>query len=84
VRGVFGVPEQWPHIRALYQRAGFTPAGSTEVVYLVEVSELPRRSSPPVAGLAARRSVGMNGTRLSAVLGDQEIGYIEVEILHRR
>jgi GNAT superfamily N-acetyltransferase len=80
VRGVFGVPEQWPHIRALYQRAGFTPAGSTEVVYLVEVSELPRRSSPPVAGLAARRSVGMNGTRLSAVLGDQEIGYIEVEI----
>ena len=80
VRGVFGVPEQWPHIRALYQRAGFTPAGSTEVVYLVEVSELLRLSSPPVAGLAARRSVGMNGTRLSAVLGDQEIGYIEVEI----
>jgi GNAT superfamily N-acetyltransferase len=79
-RGVFGVPEQWPHIRALYHRAGFTPTGPTEVVYLAQVSELPRPGSPPVAGLAARRSVGMNGTRLSAVLGDQEIGHIEVEI----
>jgi GNAT superfamily N-acetyltransferase len=80
VRGVFGVPEQWPHIRALYQRAGFTPTGSTEVVYLAQAGELPRPAAPPVAGLAIRRSVGMNGTRLSAVLGDQEIGYIEVEI----
>ena len=23
VRGVYGVPEAWPHIRALYERAGF-------------------------------------------------------------
>jgi GNAT superfamily N-acetyltransferase len=28
-----------------------------------------------------RRSVGINGTRLSAALGDQVIGYVEVEIL---
>ena len=80
VRGVYGVPEQWPHVRALYQRAGFAPAGSTEVVYLAQVDELPRAGVPPVAGLAARRSVGMNGTRLSAVLGEQAVGYIEVEI----
>lgn len=80
VRGVYGVPEQWPHIRALYQRAGFEPAGSTEVVYLAQVDELPRPGAAPVAGLATRRSVGMNGTRLSAVLGEQAVGYIEVEI----
>jgi GNAT superfamily N-acetyltransferase len=80
VHGVYGVPEQWPHIRELYQRAGFVPAGDTEVVYLVPVDDLPRPGPLPLAGLAVRRSVGMNGTRLSAVLDGQEIGYIEVEI----
>jgi GNAT superfamily N-acetyltransferase len=80
VRGVYGVPEQWPHVRALYRRAGFAPAGSTEAVYLAQVDDLPRPGALPVAGLAARRSVGMNGTRLSAVLGEQAVGYIEVEI----
>jgi GNAT superfamily N-acetyltransferase len=80
VHGVYGVPEQWPHIRELYQRAGFVPAGDTEVVYLAPVDDLPRAGPPPLAGLAVRRSVGMNGTRLSAVLDGQVIGYVEVEI----
>src|SRR5580693_2805525 len=80
VRGVYGVPEQWPHVRALYRRAGFAPAGSTEAVYLAQVDDLPRPGALPVGGLAARRSVGMNGTQLSAVLGEQAVGYIEVEI----
>ncbi len=79
VHGVFGVPGQWPHIRELYQRAGFVP-GDTEVVYLAPVDDLPRPGPPPLTGLAARRSVGMNGTRLSAVLDGQVIGYIEVEV----
>ena len=80
VRGVFGVPEQWPHVRGLYRRAGFVPAGSAEVVYLARVDELPRPDRPPLSGLATRRSVGVNGTRLSAILGGQAIGSIEVEI----
>jgi GNAT superfamily N-acetyltransferase len=79
VPGVFGVPEQWPHIRGLYRRAGFTPSGQTEIVYLAPVADLPRPVKPPITGLAVRRTVGMNGTRLSAVLGDEVIGYIEVE-----
>jgi GNAT superfamily N-acetyltransferase len=79
VPGVYGVPEQWPHIRSLYQRAGFTHAGHTEVVYLTQVADLPHPAKPPIAGVSARRSVGMNGTRLSAVLGEEAIGYIEVE-----
>jgi GNAT superfamily N-acetyltransferase len=81
VRGVYGVPEQWPHIRALYERAGFVHAGHTEIVYLTRVADLPRPAGPPVDGLTVRRSVGINGTRLSAVLGEEAIGYIEVEIL---
>jgi hypothetical protein len=78
--GVYGVPEQWPHIRALYQRAGFTHTGDTEIVYLARIEDL-RRTAEPVAGLALRRSVGINGTRLSAALGTDVIGYIEVETL---
>ena len=79
VPGVYGVPEQWPHIRSLYQRAGFTHAGHTEVVYLTQVADLPHPAKPLIAGVSAQRSVGMNGTRLSAVLGEEAIGYIEVE-----
>lgn len=79
VPGVFGVPEQWPHIRGLYQRAGFAHTGHTEVVYLAQVDQL-RRPEPPVAGLSVRRSVGITGTRLSAMLGEEAIGYIEVEV----
>ena len=79
VPGVYGVPEQWPHVSALYQQAGFRHDGHTELVYLARVADLPRIPGP-LAGLRARRSVGLNGTRLSAVLDDEVIGYIEVEI----
>lgn len=79
VRGVYGVPEQWPHIAAIYERAGFSHTGHTEIVYLAAVEDLPSLAAMPVAGMSVRRSVGMNGTRLSAVLGEDVIGHIEVE-----
>jgi len=79
VHGVYGVPEQWPHIRALYQEAGFSHTGHTEIVYLARIDDLPRPAGPPLAGLSVRRSVGTNGCRLSAVLGQEVIGHIEVE-----
>jgi len=80
VPGVYGVPEQWPHIRALYEQAGFRHDGHTELVYLAVVDDLRNPADPPLPGLSLRRSVGLNGTRLSAVLDDGVIGYIEVEI----
>jgi GNAT superfamily N-acetyltransferase len=86
VPGVYGVPEQWPHIAALYRRAGFAHTGHTEVVYLAQVEDLPGPSGPdepPLGGLAVRRSVGINGCRLAAVLGGEVIGYIETETLDR-
>ena len=79
VPGVYGVPEQWPHVRGLFERAGFIHTGHTEIVYLAPVTDLPRPAQPPIAGLSVRRTVGMNGTRLSAVLGHDVVGYIEVE-----
>ena len=81
VPGVYGVPEQWPHVSALYERAGFRHTGHTEIVYLARVSDLPSPTGPPVPGLSVRRSAGINGTRLSAVLGPDTIGFIEVETL---
>jgi hypothetical protein len=55
------VPEQWPHIRALRERAGFAHTGHMEVVYLAKVQDLPHPAELPMAGLAIRRSVGING-----------------------
>ncbi|HYK28813.1 MAG TPA: GNAT family N-acetyltransferase [Streptosporangiaceae bacterium] len=79
VRGVYGVPAQWPHIRSVYQGAGFVHTGHIEVVYVAEVADLQRPTEPPMAGLCVLRSVGINGTRLSAVAGEKVLGYIEVE-----
>lgn len=79
VRGVYGVPAQWPHVRALYERAGFSHDGHSELVFLARVEDL-RRPAAPIAGLGVLRSVGVNGTRLSAVLNDELVGYIEVEV----
>jgi GNAT superfamily N-acetyltransferase len=77
--GVYGVPAQWPHVRATYERAGFVHTGHTEVVLLARVDELPRPSEAPITGLTVRRAVGVNGTRLSACLGNEVAGYVEVE-----
>lgn len=43
--------------------------------------DLARPAEPPIPGLAIRRTLGINGTRLSARLApdDQEIGCVEVD-----
>jgi hypothetical protein len=79
--GVYGVPEQWPHVRAAYELAGFVHEGRTEIVYVAAVDELPSLAEAHVDGVVLRRSVGINGTRLSAVIGDEVAGFIEVETL---
>ncbi|GAA4609345.1 GNAT superfamily N-acetyltransferase [Actinoplanes octamycinicus] len=76
--GVYGVPEQWPHIRAIYERIGFRHSGRTEIVFVVLVSGL-ERPADPVAGLTARRTMGINGTRFTAVLDGADVGYVEVD-----
>jgi hypothetical protein len=66
---VYGVPDVWPHIRALYVDAGFSPS-RTEVVLVAEVEDLPE------ASFTAERSVGpWTWTRLSR--GDD--AYIDLE-----
>jgi GNAT superfamily N-acetyltransferase len=77
--GVYGMPAQWPHVRELYQRAGFVHDGHVEVVLLARVDELPGPSAPPLEGLALKRSVGESGTRLLARLGEEVVGFVEVD-----
>jgi hypothetical protein len=74
----YGVPEQWPHVRGIYERIGFRHDGRTEVVFVARVDGL-RRPAAPEAGLTTRRTVGVNGTRIAAVLDTAEVGYIEVD-----
>jgi len=76
--GVYGVPEQWPHIRAVYERIGFHDDGHTETVYAARVASL-HRPAPPLPDLTTRRTVGINGTRITALLGAEAVGYIEVD-----
>ncbi len=78
VPGVYGVPEQWPHVRDIYQRVGFRPDGHTELVFVARIADLPGTSRPPIPGLTSRRSLGVNGTRISAILDADVIGYIEI------
>ena len=79
--GVYGVPDQWPHIRATLEQAGFVHDGHTEIVYVATVDDLPNPCDPPVPGMSLQRSVGVNGTRLAGILDEQVVGYIEVEVL---
>jgi GNAT superfamily N-acetyltransferase len=78
---VYGVPEQWPHIRAAYERAGFRGGGHTEILFVAEVGALAAPGQPPLADLAIQRSVGVNGTRFSGLLDGTVIGFVEVEAL---
>jgi len=73
---VYGVPAQWPHVQALYEKAGFVDKGRVEVVHVARVSGLAR---PSMDGLVPTRTVGVNGTRISAVRDGDVLGYIEVD-----
>lgn len=76
--GVYGVPEQWPHVRDVYARAGFVTAGRVETVLLACVDDLPAAAAGP---WKARRTLGVNGTRIAAVVGDTTVGFIEVDTI---
>ena len=75
--GVYGVPAGWPHIRALYVDAGFVQQGKTEIVSWLELGSVQASQPPPE--LRLERSVGMQGTRFTALAESGPVGMIEVE-----
>lgn len=76
--GVYGVPEQWPHVREAYATAGFR-AGREESVLLASVPELLDRPAPARPDLSCGRTLGINGTRFSALAHGDAVGYLEVD-----
>ena len=79
--GVYGVPDQWPHVQAAYEAAGFVHGGRIETVYIAAVADLARPGLDTPGDAVLRRSLGINGTRLSAFVDDELLGYIELETL---
>ncbi|MEU6551562.1 GNAT family N-acetyltransferase [Streptomyces sp. NPDC046915] len=77
---VYGLPRNWPHVRSVYERAGFRHTGRTEVILLAQVSELPRPEPRPESrpGVTVERTLGQCGTRLTAYEGGQSVGFVEV------
>lgn len=82
--GIYGVPEQWPHVTSLLLRHGFIPQPQrTETVLIADLNDLGGRVGVAVPGVVVGRSVGINGTRCSATINGDLVGYIEVERLDR-
>ncbi|MFE4664353.1 N-acetyltransferase [Streptomyces sp. NPDC056716] len=77
---VYGVPQPWPHIRAVYENAGFRHIGGTEVLLIARVADLPESVPEPRPGVRAVRTLGECGTRLTAYGADGDAaGFIEVD-----
>ncbi|MFG3719377.1 N-acetyltransferase [Streptomyces massasporeus] len=74
---VYGLPRNWPHIRALYDRAGFRHTGDTEVILLARVADLP--AAEPRPDVTAERTPGECGTRFTARAEGRTLGHIEID-----
>lgn len=75
--GVYGLPEQWPHVRALVEQLGFVRGERHELVLFGAVEGL--RASMDRSRFRVDRTLGVSGTRLTARVGDVSVGYIEVD-----
>jgi GNAT superfamily N-acetyltransferase len=74
---VYGLPRNWPHIRAVYERAGFRHVGDTEVILLARVADLPEPGPRP--GVTIERTLGECGTRFTARAGTGALGFVEID-----
>lgn len=79
VPGVYGIPDVWPHVRAVVEGAGFVHTGDVEVVLLASTGALPAPGPAPLPGLTVRRALGPLGTRLIARLDDEDVAYVELD-----
>jgi GNAT superfamily N-acetyltransferase len=76
---LYGVPDCWPHVRAVLERAGFVPGERTEIILLARVGDLPTAGPAPVKGLELRRTAGRHATRFWALHDGHAAGWVEVQ-----
>lgn len=77
----YGVPDCWPHLRALLVEAGFEHKGRIELVLVADVAALPSAGPPPIDGLVVRREMGgpmLATTLFGAWLGDDLTGFVSL------
>ncbi|MBR8640174.1 N-acetyltransferase [Streptomyces tuirus] len=74
---VYGLPRNWPHIRAVCERAGFRHVGDTEVILISRVADLPEPGPRP--GVTVERTLGECGTRFTARTDTHALGFIEID-----
>ncbi|CAM5658583.1 hypothetical protein SAFG77S_04380 [Streptomyces afghaniensis] len=74
---VYGLPRNWPHVRAVYERAGFRHVGDTEVVLIARVADLPQPEPRP--GVTVERTLGECGTRFTARADARALGFVEID-----
>ena len=76
----YGVPDSWPHVRRLYEEAGFDAAdGQVEVQFAGPVEGAPAPADPPLPGLTLQRALGPSGAEFSAMLDGEIVGIMEVD-----
>ncbi|MFI7019756.1 N-acetyltransferase [Streptomyces sp. NPDC050164] len=74
---VYGLPRNWPHIRAVYEHAGFRHVGDTEVILIARVADL--LAPEPRPGVTIERTLGECGTRFTARAGTGALGFVEID-----
>ncbi|GLF93347.1 GNAT family N-acetyltransferase [Streptomyces yaizuensis] len=80
VPGVYGVPAQWPHVRATLERAGFVHTGGTEILLIAPLTALPLPAGSPPPGHTLHRGLGELGTtRLTVRAGGTDIAHVELD-----
>lgn len=77
--GICGLPEQWPHVRASYEGAGFAQTGPMEVLLMATVADLREAVGAASPDPAVQRTLGECGTRFSIRLGADVAGCVEVD-----
>ncbi len=76
----YGVSDAWPHVRELYEEAGFAADdGQVEVQFAGPVDGVAAPGDPPLPGLTVERALGPLGTELRAMLDGEIVGIMEVD-----
>jgi len=76
----YGIHDAWPHLATLARDAGFTDdEARTELQYVVAVEHIADPVPPPIEGLTVHRRLHVFGAAFVALLGDAEIGVLEVD-----
>lgn len=79
----YGIPDAWPHVRQLYEEAGFDPTGGQVEVQLAGLlAGVGDPGEPPMADVVLQRAVGPLATSFNAVLDGEVVGVFEVDDNH--